>query len=114
MSLFDRIKASLVKTKEQFLERLDEIAQVADTPESRSRPIDVDTLDALEELLIGAEVGVAASDASVAAVKANRTPAALRATVHAENRRVLDTAAGAPPSAVLRHAIAHCGHGCTI
>ena len=105
MSLFDRIKASLAKTKEQFLERLDEIAQVADSPESRSRPIDVDTVDALEELLIGADVGVAASDAIVAAVKANRTPAPLRDKVKAEIRRVLEGAAKAPPLASPPHVI---------
>lgn len=105
MSLFDRIKASLARTKEQFLDRLDEISQTADTPESRSRPVDVETLDALEELLIGADVGVAASDAIVAAVKGNRTPAPLRDKVKTEIRRVLEAAAKAPPLANPPHVI---------
>lgn len=103
MSVFDRIKASLSKTKQQFLERLDEIAQIADAPANRSRAIDVDTVDALEELLIGADVGVAATDAIVAAVKANRGPEPLRDKVKAEIRRVLASAATAPPLAPPPH-----------
>ena len=105
MSVFDRIKASLTRTKQQFLERLDEITQVADSPDRRSRPIDVDTVDALEELLIGADVGVAASDAIVAAVKADRGPAPLRDKVKAEILRVLESAGAVPPLASPPHVI---------
>lgn len=105
MTVFDRIKVSLAKTKQQFLDRLDEIAQMADTPESRSRPIDVDTVDALEELLIGADVGVAATEAIVAAVKSDRGPALLRDKVKAEIRRVLESAGTAPPIATPLHVI---------
>jgi len=75
MGFFDRIKASLSRTKEQFVERFDEIVGRADTPAQRSRPIDVETLDALEEALIAADVGVAAADQIVSAVRARRTPA---------------------------------------
>jgi fused signal recognition particle receptor len=72
MGFFDRIKASLSRTKEQFVERFDEIVGRADTPAQRSRPIDVETLDALEEALISADVGVAAADQIVSAVRARR------------------------------------------
>src|SRR6185436_3919192 len=73
MGFFDKIKASLTRTKEQFIDRFDEIVGRADTPAQRTRPIDVDTLDALEEALISADVGLAAAERIVAAVRARRT-----------------------------------------
>ena len=73
MGFFDKIKASLTRTKEQFVERFDEIVGRADAPAARSRPVDVETLDALEEALISADVGVAASDEIVSAVRRKRT-----------------------------------------
>jgi fused signal recognition particle receptor len=72
MGFFDKIKASLTRTKEQFVERFDEIVGRADAPAQRSRPVDVETLEALEEALISADVGVAASDQIVRAVRAKR------------------------------------------
>jgi fused signal recognition particle receptor len=105
MSVFDRIRAGLSKTTRQFLDRLDEIAQAADTPEKRARSIDVDTIEALEEVLIGADVGVAATSAIVDNVKANRTPDPLRDKVKAEIRRVLESAPKAPPMAAPPHVI---------
>jgi fused signal recognition particle receptor len=68
MGFLDRLKAGLSRTKQQLVERFDEIVRVADAPERRVRPVDVDTLDALEELLIGADIGVAATDRILNAV----------------------------------------------
>jgi len=62
MGFFDRIKQSLTKTTKQFVERFDEVVRRADAPEQRSRPVDVETIDALEEALISADVGVAATE----------------------------------------------------
>ena len=101
MSVFDRIKASLAKTRQQFIEALDEIAGPSETAEQRSRPVDVETLEALEEVLIGADVGVAATDAIVAAVKADRTPSPLRDKVKREIARLL-AATGEPPAMTAR------------
>ncbi len=101
MSFFDRIKSGLTKTRQQFKDAFEEIAGVADAPEKRSRPVDVDTLDALEELLIGADIGVAASEAIVTAVKADRSGALLRDKVKAEIARVL-AGAGPQPAIVSR------------
>jgi fused signal recognition particle receptor len=70
MGVLDRLKAGLSRTKQQLVERFDEIVRVADAPERRVRPVDVDTLDALEELLIGADIGVAATDRILNAVSA--------------------------------------------
>ena len=69
MGLFGRIRESLSRTKQQIVDRFDEIVRQADQPERRSRPVDVDTIDALEELLISADIGVAATDRIIDAVK---------------------------------------------
>ena len=93
MGFFDRIKQSLTRTKEQFVERFDEIVRGADEPEKRTRPVDVETFDALEEALISADVGVAAADQIVRAVKAKRTRGdSLRTLVKDEIRRILHAA----------------------
>ena len=97
MGFFDKIKASLTRTKEQFVERFDEIVGRADEPAQRSRPVDIETLDALEEALISADVGVAASDRIVSAVRQKRTRGeSLRALVKAEILEIL-RAADTPP-----------------
>ena len=99
MGFFDKIKASLTRTKEQFVERFDDIVGRADAPAQRSRPVDVETLDALEEALISADVGVAASDRIVRAVRAKRTRGeSLRALVKDEILEILRAADTAPPN----------------
>jgi fused signal recognition particle receptor len=72
MGFLDRIKQSLTRTKEQFVERFDDIVRRADEPAARSRPVDLETIEALEEALISADVGVAASEQIVAAVRERR------------------------------------------
>src|SRR5438270_7738209 len=91
MSILDRFRAGLARTKQQIVQQFDEIVRGADAPERRSRAVDVDTLDALEELLISADLGMAASAAVVAAVKARpREGASLRDLVKQEIRRIFD------------------------
>jgi fused signal recognition particle receptor len=90
MGFFDRIKQSLTRTKEQFVERFDEVVKRADEPSRRTQPIDVETIEALEEALISADVGVAATDQIVQAVRASRGRGeSLRALVKEEIRRIL-------------------------
>jgi len=69
MSFLGRIREGLSRTTRQIVERFDELARIVDAPDQRSRAIDVETLDALEELLITADVGVAASERIVEAVR---------------------------------------------
>jgi len=89
MDLFGRLKESLSRTKQQIIERFDEIVRLADEPERRSRIIDVDTIDALEELLISADLGVAATDRIIAAVKSRpRNGMSVRDLVKDEIRNV--------------------------
>jgi fused signal recognition particle receptor len=96
MGFFDKIKQSLTRTKQQLTERLDEVVKRADDDEHRSRPIDVETVEALEEALISADVGVAATDQIVSAVRAKRTKGqSLRDLVKEEIRGIL-RAVGAP------------------
>ena len=98
MGFFDKIKQSLTRTKEQFVERFDEIVRRADEPAQRSRRVDVETVDALEEALISADVGVAATDQIVKAVRERRDAAqgsrgeSLRALVKAEILSILKSA----------------------
>jgi fused signal recognition particle receptor len=89
MSMFGRIRESLSRTKRQILDRFDEIVRQADDPERRSRPVDVDTIDALEELLLSADVGVPATERITRAVRqAPRSGASLRDLVKRELREV--------------------------
>jgi fused signal recognition particle receptor len=89
MGLFDKLKQGLARTAQQFTQRFEALVERADTPEQRTRAVDVDTLDALEELLIMADVGVAATDDIVEAVRSrSRRGESLRALVKDEILRI--------------------------
>jgi len=91
LSILSRIRQGLSRTKEQIVARFDDIVRRADAPEKRSRAIDVETIDALEELLLTADLGVAASSRIIDAVKArSRDGSSLRDLVKQEIRRVFD------------------------
>jgi fused signal recognition particle receptor len=97
MNVFGRLRESLTRTKQQIVERFDEIVRRADAPERRSRELDVDTIDALEELLISADIGMTATDRIVAAVKTRpRNGESLRDLVKAEIRQLFAAAERAP------------------
>ena len=92
VNVLGRLRGSLTRTKQQIVDRFDEIVRRADQPE-RSRSVDVETIEALEEVLISADVGVAASDRIVAAVKARpRDGSSLRDLVKREIREVFAAA----------------------
>jgi len=85
MGFLGRIREGLSRTTQQIVERFDDIVRRADAPERRSRPIDVETVDALEELLISADIGVAATDRIIAAVQGqSRNGTSLRDLVKQE------------------------------
>ncbi len=91
MGFFDRLKAGLARTAQQFSERFDALVEQADAPAQRTRPVDVETLEALEELLIMADVGLAATDEIVEAVRGRaRRGESLRALVKQEILRIFD------------------------
>ena len=93
MGFLDRLREGLTRTKQQIVNRFEEIVQQADTQEQRSRPIDVDTIEALEELLISADVGIPATERIVTAVRTrSRHGESLRDLVKDEIRKVFDSA----------------------
>ena len=94
MGFFDKLKAGLARTKQQIFDRFDELVQQADAPEQRTRQIDVDTIEALEEILIGADIGVAATERIVTSVRSrSRQGESLRDLVKQEIRQIFDTVA---------------------
>jgi fused signal recognition particle receptor len=106
MGFFDRIKQSLARTKEQFVEHFDELVDRADAPERRGRPVDLETIEALEEALISADVGVAAADQIVQTVKAKRNRGeSLRTLVKQEIRSILDAAQQPVPDGHRLHVV---------
>jgi fused signal recognition particle receptor len=91
VGFFDRLRDGLARTKQQIVDRFDDIVQHADTEEKRTRPVDVDTIEALEELLLSADVGVAATEKIVLAVRERaRRGESLRDLVKQEIRRIFD------------------------
>ncbi len=97
MGFFDRLREGLTRTKQQIVGRFEEIVQQADTPEQRTRPIDVDTIEALEELLISADVGIPATEQIVTAVRDRaRRDESLRDLVKQEIRRIFAAVEPAP------------------
>ena len=106
MGFFDRIKESLARTKQQFSERFDDIVQRADTGDARVRPVDTDTIEALEEALISADVGVAATEQIVEAVRARKGRGeSLRALVRGEILAILRGAAAPEPDGHQPHVV---------
>jgi fused signal recognition particle receptor len=104
MGVFDRLRESLTRTKTQIVARFDEIVRRTETPERRARPIDVETTDALEELLISADVGVAATDRIIDSVKQRASEGrGLRDLVKEELLRIFATVDGPSPDGVSPH-----------
>lgn len=101
MGIFDKLKQGLQKTSQQLkdsLDRLDEMVGLGGPSEPRTREIDVDTADSLEEILLMADVGVAASGEIVAAVrKRQRRGESLRDLVKEEMLRILEGAGAVAP-----------------
>lgn len=92
MGFFDRLREGLSRTTQQIVQKFDAIAG-ANTPGTPSRAVDVDTLDALEELLISADVGVGATERVVSAVRErSRYGESLRELVKDEIRSIFNLA----------------------
>ena len=100
MGFLDKLKQGLQRTSQQLkdrLDRLDEMVGLAPaTADPRMREIDVETAEALEELLLTADVGVAASSEIVAAVRRRqRRGESLRQLVKDEMLTILERSAAA-------------------
>ena len=92
MSFLDRLRAGLRRTANQLRGRFEDLPPAAPAAA-------VDTLDALEEILIEADLGVAATTRLVEAVRDRPGGGDLRSIVRAELLRVLDGAGPGPVAA---------------
>jgi fused signal recognition particle receptor len=91
MGFFDKLRDGLSRTKQQIVSRFEEIVETADRPEQRTRPVDVDTIEALEELLISADVGLSATERIITSVRDRaRRGESLRELVKDEIRNIFD------------------------
>ena len=97
LGFLDRLRDGLSRTTQQIVDRFEEIVQRADRPEAQAKAIDVDTIEALEELLLSADVGVAATGRIVTAVRDRaRRGESLRELVKAEIRNIFDAVDSSP------------------
>jgi fused signal recognition particle receptor len=104
LGFFERIRESLSRTTQQIAERLEDV--VKGEGAERNRAIDVETVDALEEALISADVGVEATDRIVSAVRARRERGdSLRDLVKAEIRQILAAVDAPPPAGPPPHVV---------
>jgi fused signal recognition particle receptor len=106
MGLLDRLRLGLSRTTQQLAGRFDAVLGRGGASATR-RQVEVADLEALEELLIVADVGVAAAGRIVDAVRAYAlADGDLRSLVKAEIRRIFDAVDGltppvAPPEVIL-------------
>jgi len=106
MGFLDKLRQGLARTAQQFTERFDALVERADTPEQRTREVNVETLEALEELLIMADIGVDATSEIVDAVRRRaRRGESLRELVKQEIRRIFDGAAQPVPNGSRPHVV---------
>jgi len=97
MGLFDRLSRGLARTAERLAQRFDDIVGRADAPGRETSALDVDTVEALEELLLGADVGLGATARLIEGVKKRpRTGSGLRAALTEEIRAVFAGVTGPP------------------
>jgi fused signal recognition particle receptor len=91
LGFLDRLRDGLNRTTKQIVERFEALVEQADAPEQRTRPVDVDTIEALEELLISADIGIPATERIVTAVRNRRRQGeSLRELVKDEIRKIFD------------------------
>ena len=102
MGFLDQLKQGLQRTTQQLVDKFEDIVQRADAPEARTRDVDAETAEALEEILLMADVGVAATDRIVTAVtRRARRGESLRELVKQEILRVLNGIPREPHSQIV-------------
>ncbi|MEO8480612.1 MAG: signal recognition particle-docking protein FtsY [Acidobacteriota bacterium] len=108
-SLFSRIKAGLAKTATQIRERMagadgSPSATAVAAPPVAGRPLNLDTLDALEDALLTADVGLSATERILEAVRRDRD-GSLRDRVVRIMRKILTDVQPAPAVTVTPHVV---------
>src|SRR5690242_21828226 len=97
-SLFSRLKSGLIKTAQQIRERLGEPAPEPSPDGATARAPALETLEAIEDALISADVGLPATERILQAVREGGSRS-LHARVAGEVRRILKDVAAAPETA---------------
>jgi fused signal recognition particle receptor len=106
MGALGRIREGLARTTQQIVGRFEEIVARADAPDVRSTPLGGDTIEALEELLISADVGLPATERIVEAVRdRERRGESLRDLVKSELRAVFTHTASPAPDGQRPHVV---------
>jgi fused signal recognition particle receptor len=100
MGVFGRIRESLSRTTREIVNRFEELVQRTEEPARRGRPIDVSTLDELEELLLTADVGMTTTARILEAARGKTWNAGgLRDLVKSEILRVFTEVGNRAPAA---------------
>ncbi len=106
MGLFDKLKQGLQRTTQQLVGKFEDIVRRADSADARTRDVDVATAEALEEVLLMADVGVAATTEIVSAVsRRQRRGESLRDLVKQEMLRVFEATPATPPPTARPHVV---------
>lgn len=105
MALFDRLKAGLARTARQIRDRFADVTpEEAGAGRPSTRPQGLESIEAVEDALIAADVGLPATERIVAAVERDRQ-GTLAQRVGREVRRILGEAAAAPAVTTIPHVI---------
>ncbi len=118
MGFFDRLKAGLTKTREKFIDKIDELLH-------SSKKIDDDLIDELEETLITSDVGMATTEKLIAGLRKGVRRAEINSTDDVKNffsnqiREILTEEEGAqvnvaPPRVILMIGVNGAGKTTTI
>ncbi len=102
MGFLGRLREGLTRTTLQLKNRFSEVVRRADA--TTGATFDADTLDSLEEILIGADVGIAAAERILGVVRQRqRRGDSLRALVRAEILNVLQAVHAVPANGAKPH-----------
>ena len=118
MGFFDRLKAGLTKTREKFIDKIDELLH-------SSKKIDDELIDELEETLITSDVGMATTEKLIAGLRKGVRRAEINSTDDVKNffsnqiREILTEEEGtqvnvAPPRVILMIGVNGAGKTTTI
>jgi fused signal recognition particle receptor len=106
-SILSRLRSGLAKTAQQIRERLSDAAPSGPSQAAMAasgRAVQVDSLDSLEDALVGADVGLAATGQIVAEVSRDQS-GPLGERVAAVIRRILTEVPAPPPMITVPHVI---------
>jgi fused signal recognition particle receptor len=103
-SLFDRLKAGLAKTAQQIRDRLSEATGATPAPAATRTSVDIDRIEAMEDALIAADVGLPATVKILDLVRAD-TDGSMRERVTRIIKRLLTDVPVTPMAATSPHVV---------